>query len=152
MFYRLVYNITTSNQSVLRLLLLIAGVVCDFVMIFYIVSSIIVSTIYIVGVVISFSIGLICRLIAIYIYRRIEYIIDDEKLLVRSLYVIFSKVLIDVKFRDIEYISKEKRENVKYIDISNTESDKYYLETKDKKYICNMDDYMYAKILYEATK
>ena len=152
MSYRLVYNITTPNQSAFRLILLIAGVICDFVMIFYIVSSIIVSTIYIVGVFLSFLIGLICRIVAIYTYRRIEYIIDNEKLVISALYVIFSKKLVDVKFKDIEYISKQKRENVKYIDISNTESDKYYIETKDKKYICNMDDYMYAKILYEATK
>lgn len=150
MGYRLLYNITTRRQTIARLLMLSLGVVLDGVSIYLIVQSILSLpelAYYLFLTVIS---SVVIRYIAIKMQRNVEYQLYDNSIKITLKYPLSQKVLVDCELGDIQLVRPmQYDQNINGMDISNKFDKIYLLKYNDISYICNLDDYMYAKILEE---
>lgn len=148
MGYRLLYNITTRQQTIARLLMLSIGVVLDGVSIYLIVQSILTLPSLAYYLFLSVISSIVIRYIAIKMQRNVEYQLYNDSIKITLKYPLSQKILIDCKICDIQQVCAiQDYANVNGVDIS-TKFDKIYLlKYNDICYICNLDDYMYAKLL-----
>lgn len=154
MSYRLVYDVTGSKKAAIRILMLALAVVIDFVGIFVIVQSVLVSPKFAYFLLLTVGVSTVLRIFAIKMQRKIEYCIFDDRLNITIIYPIWSKKLFDCIINEIQ--SVERLEDSTAIsnceNLSDGYSEEYLLVVNGIKIKCNLDDYMYAVILEGINK
>lgn len=148
MIYRLIYEKTTAKMNILQNVLLLIAVILDIFAIVFIVQAVLANAFYAFGVVGLFCVSFAVRFIALKLCFKVEYRLENNHFIVSKNYILGKKVVIDNDLKEISV--KNLQNNAKItncIDLSDEFNDKFLVEINDKKYVCNMDKYMFATLL-----
>ena len=104
MGYRLMYDISKTWQVVLRNILLLISVVIDFIMIYNVIRSLLISNMHWIAVSICIVSSLILRIIAIHLCSKIEYEIYNDVFTIKRHYILYSKIILKCDITEINDI------------------------------------------------
>lgn len=156
MYYRLVFKRNAKYAHMLKILLLIAGLFCDFATILGLVFAVLGAYLYLVMMFSSLAFGILFRVVAIKLVFDIECRLDDGKLVLSKIYPnktqeVFSEKLGDIKVEVCDENNEECRsklcENKQIINLATSKKQRYLIANSTKCVICNLDKYIYACIL-----
>lgn len=150
MYYRLVFTKTSKSRHLLKIVLLIAGLICDMALVFGLILAILGSYIYLI----TFFVGLACsimfRLVALTLIYDIECKLQGGKLIISKIYPNKTQVVLSEELNDLtvcEYKNVSDTPQANCIDLLVKEDGRYLIEGKNVKVLCNLDKYIYASIL-----
>lgn len=156
MYYRLFFERDVKLAKALKIILLIAGLFCDFAALFGLIFAIFGAYFYLVLFFGSIAFGILFRVVAIKLVYNIECTLDDGKLVISKIYPnktkqVFAENLADIKAEvcsnDSKFLNIKKYDNKEVINLLTSEKEKYLISSSTKYVLCNLDKYIYASIL-----
>lgn len=150
MFYRLVFTKTSKSRHLLKIVLLIAGLVCDIALVFGLILAILGSYIYLITFFVGLTFSIVFRLVALTLIYDIECKLQGGKLIISKIYpnktqIVLSEELNNLKVYEYNNLSDTFAANC--IDLFVKEDGRYLIKGKNVKVLCNLDKYIYASIL-----
>lgn len=150
MFYRLVFTKTSKSRHLLKIILLIAGLVCDIALVFGLILAILGSYINLITFLVGLTFSIVFRLVALTLIYDIECKLQGGKLIISKIYpnktqIVLSEELNNLKVYEYNNLSDTFAANC--IDLFVKEDGRYLIEGKNVKVLCNLDKYIYASIL-----
>lgn len=153
MFYRLVYKKKSAYSETLKIILLIAGLLCDIATVSMFIFAVLGAYLYFAFLLGSLAFGIFFRIAALTLVYDVEYKLQDGYLAISKIYPNKTKQLMREQLQNLEvreynseeYVDIDKNKNIINLRVNKTQC--YILSDGKHNYLCNLDKYLYACIL-----